>query len=160
MRLLVVRHGPAGDKQAWKKKGRPDAERPLTEDGRRKTAKAAKGLSGLVPSVDVLAASPLVRAAQTADALAKRWKKARRQEWPELAPGGDAAARLRPLLDKPGVVAVVGHEPDLSGLIGELLGAPIKLQLKKAGAALLEVTRGENGSLLWLLEPGQLRELR
>jgi phosphohistidine phosphatase len=66
VKLLVVRHGPAGDGEAWKSEGRDDRLRPLTPDGKKDMRQAAAGLATIIPHVDVLVTSPLVRATQTA----------------------------------------------------------------------------------------------
>lgn len=165
MEILLFRHGPAGDKEAWKKAGKDDAERPLTADGEDKTAKAAAGLKELVDGLDLVVESPLLRSHQSAEALARRFKKAQRAVWEELAPGAEPARVLETLatLSKLERVALVGHEPHLSRLAGLLIGAPgAKLELKKAGACLLDAPRPAPGAarLLWLLQPSQLRALR
>ena len=153
MEVLLFRHGPAGDKDAWT---RPDSERPLTSDGARKTERAADGLASIVSSLDLIASSPLVRAAQTADILARRFPKARRAQWDELKPGSDPTA-LRERLAGRRRIALVGHEPHLSEAAAYLLGGEPRMDLKKAGAALLDL---EERKLLWLLKPSQLRGLR
>lgn len=165
MELLIFRHGPAGDKAAWKAKGRPDSERPLTAEGEEKTAKAAAGLEKLLGSLDVIAQSPLVRAKQTADLLAEAFPKAKRFELEELSPEEPARSVIRALEKFSGKarVALVGHEPQHGALIAELIGdGSASLELKKAGAALLEVEELAAGGakLLWLLQPSQLRALR
>ncbi len=163
MELLIFRHGPAGDKDAWKAKGKPDSQRPLTADGRDKTAKAAKGLASLLPTLDAIVSSPFARALQTADLLAERFPKAERRELAELAqeePPSAVIGRLKELA-RFERAALVGHEPQLSALIAELIGGGA-LELKKAGAALLELEKpaAGGGKLLWLLQPSQLRALR
>lgn len=165
MLLALVRHGPAGDRAAWAAEGRPDAERPLTEDGRRKTRRAMKGLCVLLRTVHLVAASPLLRARQTADILHKRFPRARRAERAELMPsaGPREAARWLGTL-KSGTVAVVGHEPHLSALAALLLAGrrePFTL-LKKAGVALIAfpgACRPASGTLEALLPPKTLRRL-
>lgn len=165
MELLIFRHGPAGDPKAWKKKGRPDEERPLTPAGKAKTGKAAAGLAALVDGLDFVASSPLRRAVQTADALAKKFKRAERLSLEALEPGADpddAIAALASHADGDRV-AFVGHEPHLSALVGALIGAEgARLDLKKAGACLLDVGKPKRGgaTLRWLLTPSQLRALR
>ncbi|MDE2038957.1 MAG: histidine phosphatase family protein [Elusimicrobia bacterium] len=84
MELLLMRHGPAGDSRRWLARGRADAERPLTETGRRKTRRAAEGLARLLPRLDLIASSPLLRARQTADALARLHGEATRSQWAQL----------------------------------------------------------------------------
>src|SRR3712207_1068374 len=69
LRVLVVRHAIAEEREAFAKRSRgaPDGERPLTREGRRKFEAGAKGLHALVPKLDALATSPLTRAVETAE---------------------------------------------------------------------------------------------
>jgi len=67
MDLLVIRHAIAGDRAEWAKTGRPDQERPITNEGRERMAVNAQALRRLVPELDLLATSPFVRAVETAD---------------------------------------------------------------------------------------------
>src|SRR5690242_10606501 len=71
LRVLAVRHAIAVEREDFAKDGGTDALRPLTKTGRRKMRQAAEGLLTLVSKIDALAASPLTRAAQTADILAR-----------------------------------------------------------------------------------------
>lgn len=159
MLLLLWRHGPAGDRARWADSGKDDAERPLTEEGRVKTRRAAKGLADLVEALDVVASSPLVRARETARFAGERFPKARRVVRADLVPTADPARAARWLSSLgAGAAAVVGHEPHLSKLAALLLtGAPAPLfELKKGGAALLDL---ESKRLLALLPPRLLRRL-
>jgi phosphohistidine phosphatase len=61
-------------------------------------------------------------------------------------------------------VAIVGHEPHLSGLVTWLMTGQIdsRLELKKGAACLLRFERapGEGeATLRWALTPSQLRDL-
>src|SRR5580692_8521046 len=69
--LLIVRHGPAGDRDEWAASGKDDDERPLTARGIREMRRAARGLRRLVGSVDAIGTSPLVRARETAEILGR-----------------------------------------------------------------------------------------
>jgi pimeloyl-ACP methyl ester carboxylesterase len=64
MQLLVIRHAIAEDRDAFAASGRDDSERPLTESGRDKMRRVARGLRELVPRIDVRDGSkgPLVMA--------------------------------------------------------------------------------------------------
>lgn len=162
MEILVVRHGPAGDRAQWAKTGRPDAQRPLTADGRRRAAQAAAGLAAQA-DVALIAASPWTRAKETA-ALLGRALGAPVVECPALVP-------TRPLADTADwlaecgakKVALVGHEPHLSRLISWLLtGRPqALLALKKSGAVLLRASTPAAGKarLVWALPPRVLRRI-
>ena len=71
MRLLFIRHAIAEDRDEWAKSGRPDAERPLTDRGRDRMRRAARGLARLLPRPDLIATSPYLRAAETAAIVSK-----------------------------------------------------------------------------------------
>jgi phosphohistidine phosphatase len=168
MNLLVIRHGVAGDREAWAAKGRPDSERPLTGEGGRKMRSAARGLREVVGTIDVIATSPLVRAAQTAEIVRRAFGGgALVQTVEELSPErrpDELLAWLR--AQEPGsTVAVVGHEPHLGFLVGWLLTGRNDsfVELKKGGAVLLtfeDPPAGGNALLAWALPPRQLRRLR
>jgi phosphohistidine phosphatase len=166
MELLIVRHGPAGnaaEKAAWKRSGRPDAERPLTKDGRSRTRLAAKGVAGIVEGFSLVATSPWTRAAQTAGLFARALG-ADLIECPTLIPSRsleDALAWLKNRREKR--VVLVGHEPHLSRLASWLMTGDDRsvLRLKKPQALLLELKSLEPGGaeLVWSLPPRQLRTL-
>jgi phosphohistidine phosphatase len=165
MKLLVIRHAPAEDRAEFARTGLPDEHRPLTAEGRERMRRAARGLREAVPAIGVLAASHLVRAAQTAEIVAGRYGVpvvTRR----ELAPEADPDA-LVPWLRDHGAdetVAVVGHEPHLGFLVGWLTSGRHDsfVELKKGAACLLEFdeppTAG-GATLLWALAPAHLRAL-
>src|SRR5438034_99076 len=124
MKILIVRHAPAGDKTAHAKTGKSDARRPLTTEGRRKFRKAARGLARAIPDVGCVASSPLARARQTAKILSRVYPKANQREFGELSPGAEFPALARRLcgLSQRKTAALVGHEPHLSGFVGWLAG--------------------------------------
>ena len=123
MKLLVVRHAPAEDRAAWARRGRDDASRPLTPEGRRKMREAARGIATLVGPPQALATSPLVRARQTADVLARALRIRVVEELDALEPGRRPEALLGWLRGngRRALAAVVGHEPHLGGLVSWLL---------------------------------------
>src|SRR5439155_21660169 len=90
MRLLVVRHAIAEDREAFARSHKDDATRPLTPDGRRKMERAALGLKELVPELDVLAASPYKRAIETAEIIAAAYGGPSVERVPDPAPGAGA----------------------------------------------------------------------
>jgi phosphohistidine phosphatase len=179
--LLVVRHAIAEDRERFARRGECDDLRPLSAKGKRRFRDGARGLAGLVERIDLLVASPLVRARQTADLLAAAYREAPpRDETDALRPGAPPreladwlAARAGGGRDgSPGdggltagaTVAVVGHEPHLSALVAWLVtgSGHAWIRLKKGSAVLLELhgTPSAGGAtLLWALEPRQLRRL-
>jgi phosphohistidine phosphatase len=162
MQLLIIRHAIAEDPAAHAN----DSERPLTAKGVERMRQGAMGLKRLVPRVDVLATSPLRRARQTAAIVQDALDAPKPMMRDELAPGHAPAALADWLgfLPPAGVVAIVGHEPHLSELVGWLTtGEAISLiELKKGGACLLGIEGGPRAggaTLQWLLSPRQLRLL-
>jgi phosphohistidine phosphatase len=167
LRVLAIRHAIAVEREDFARDGGTDALRPLTRTGRRKMRRAAEGLAMLVPKLDALAASPLTRAAQTADILARRYKGVRTLSLAPLAPGRAGAALIGWLDEqKPGgTVAIVGHEPDLGQFVSWALTGLREsfIPLKKGGACLIEFERDVKpgrAKLLWCLRPSQLRGLK
>jgi phosphohistidine phosphatase len=164
--VLVVRHAIALDRDEANELGVPDAERPLTKDGRRRMTRVARGLAQCVPNISALYSSPWRRAVETADLLRARFKGLQTVESDALLPDAEPEALSECLARTPNaaLVAVVGHEPHLSRWVSWCLtGArsPI-LALRKGGACLVrfEDTAGPSrGKLLWLMTPAVLRQL-
>jgi phosphohistidine phosphatase len=166
MQLLVIRHGIAEDAEAFAATGKDDSRRPLTKAGKRKMKEVAAGLLEVVESLDVIAASPLVRAQQTAEIVAEAYGDLRVDTVQALSPGSDPAD----LVDWLGkhasaeVVAIVGHEPHLGILVTWFMtgASDSRVEMSKGGAALLDfssrVTAG-SGTLEWVLTGSQLRSI-
>ncbi|MDB5294340.1 MAG: phosphohistidine phosphatase [Phycisphaerales bacterium] len=171
LRVLVVRHGVAAKAADTDRERSADAERQLTDAGRRKMRDAARGLVDLVPDLAGIATSPLARAVETADLIARRYAKVgadpKTIRLPALAPGKPANAVLGWLAVRPrggGTVAVVGHEPGLSQFASWALTGLWEsfVCLKKGQALLLEFddeVRAGRARLLWSLRAGQLRKI-
>lgn len=163
--LLIVRHAVAESREAFAESGEDDALRPLTADGRRSMKRVAKGIHTLVPTLDVIAASPLVRAQQTAQVLASRYDGVTVTTTESLEPSRGPTAFATWVRKQPeGTIAVVGHEPHLGMLVTWLMTglAEPRVRLRKAGACLLEVSgRPRAGAAImeWSLTPSQLRDI-
>ena len=165
MRLLVVRHAAAEDKDEFARTGQSDDLRPLTADGKRDMREGARGLRNVVPKLDLLATSPLIRAVETAEILGAEYERKHVIVEP-LRPESpyDDLARWAREHAKKDVVAIVGHEPHLSGLVSWLLAGANNsfIDLKKGAACLLEIEGAPaagSAILLWSLAPRQLRGL-
>ena len=163
MLLYVVRHGIAVDRDD--PNCPEEADRPLTEEGERRTEEVALGFRSLGVEPKGWFSSPYVRALQTAKIFARaleidpggiRVSKA-------LLPGAAPRAFLKEALDvKAKEIACFGHAPHVDAMIAAALGCHRPLtRLKKAGVALLELHGGNDAgnSLLWLLTPQALRRL-
>jgi phosphohistidine phosphatase len=161
MRLLIVRHALAVERGT---PGMADDDRPLTPEGEKKFKKAACGLARASPRPAAILSSPLPRAWRTAEIAAAAWGRLTPEKTPLLV--GGSLADLAPALASYGAeatVALVGHEPHLSGILAELLGsrAAERLTFRKGGAALVEVSGSvtDGGSLVWFLTPKLMRAL-
>jgi phosphohistidine phosphatase len=165
VKLLIVRHGPAGDRESWQAEGHDDRLRPLTPEGKKEVRRAGAGLADLVPDLPVLVTSPLVRAKQTAEILAKTYR-CEVISLEALEPEEDASSAVEWLRTRQSdsTIGLVGHEPHLSTLVGYLLtGKPESfIDLKKGGACLLKMDaaiRPGGAELKWLLGPRELAKL-
>lgn len=165
MELLIIRHAIAfePDRRRWA----DDATRPLSPPGSRRSRKAAAGLKELCKAPDRLLTSPLVRARQTAKILTEvaGWPPA--EIAPELTPGKGAVAVLALLgKDRSKRIAIVGHQPDLSGLLAACLlkdGSDLPIEMKKNAVACLSFdgrARIGGAALKWLATPRMLRGFR
>jgi phosphohistidine phosphatase len=152
VRLYLLRHGRA-DWPGWDPAR--DHERPLTKAGAARLRAEARALEHLELGLDVILSSPLPRARQTAEIVAGHLGLAVTLE-PGLAPGFDAKA-LRTLLHQHATaqaLLLVGHEPDLSGVVADVAGGA-RIALKKGGLARLDLESIEapRATLVWLLPP-------
>lgn len=124
-----------------------DFLRKLTPKGNEQAAKVGKFLKSreLVP--DLILTSPLVRARQTADIVGKATG-VKPAVLECLACGMDLDSlfeELRPHADRD-TILVVGHEPDFSHAISELLGMtdPLLVNVRKASLTALEIISWSN----------------
>ena len=103
-RLYLVRH-------AHSDPGDPDSLRPLSARGREQARELGERLGAVEP--DAVLASPLLRARETAAAIAKAAGVDLRVD-ERLAPGATAADVLSAVEGAGATVVVVGHQPDCS----------------------------------------------
>lgn len=166
MQLLLIRHAIAEAREDFAITGKNDAERPLTEYGRRRMAKNARGMRRVSPKIDVMVSSPYVRARETAriaaTALGVRNVLTVDALTPDQHPKEFFAWLGTQATDA--VIAAVGHEPHLSRLLmwGLAQKAEASAEFKKGGAALVDFGSGckaGTGILRWLVTPAQLRSI-
>ena len=158
MEVWILRHAAAEERAP---SGR-DADRRLTEDGKRRARAVGRGLAALDPEIEAVWTSPYVRARQTADAAAKELDVATLRETRALEPGRDPEEVLGELrAEKSEGVLLVGHEPHLGALLGRLVAArpALALRFKKAGAARVVWDRTGPAELRAFLPPGVLERL-
>lgn len=160
MKLYVLRHGDAGERDPSNYTS--DAARPLTSKGIKRTRQLANALRQMEITFDTILTSPLIRAHQTAEIVARSLglEKQLRQV-SQLAPNqslADAVTAIQNAAAKAEAVLIVGHEPSLSRLISLLLtgGSNLPITLKKGGVCRLEINElkpGPCATLEWLLSP-------
>jgi phosphohistidine phosphatase len=151
--LWVLRHAEAEPHGT-----RPDSERRLTPRGEGQARTAGAALALLEPGFEAVLFSPKTRARQTAELAAEQWQPARREllrEHEALASGFDGAQALAALTEigADGRLLIVGHEPDLSGVVADLTGG--RVDLKKGGLAVVRL-EGVGGELAVLVRPREL----
>ncbi len=127
----------------------------------------AESLLTMGVKFDVVLASPLKRAYETAAIVSKTFKSLDRLEQSdELKPEGKRSDLYRKLakLKAESSVLLVGHEPYLSTMIGEMVSGNgnSHITLKKGGLAKVRATSflpKASGELRWLLTPKQIRKM-
>jgi len=139
--LYFLRHAKAQDRHEL----RPDIERTLTEKGRQQALQVGRWLLQKQLSPELTLTSPYPRALQTAALCvqaAAGYSAAQEQAW--LAHGNslhDQKTALLSLLPTlPNHTLLVGHEPEFSTLLADLLASsPASLQIRKASLWCIEV---------------------
>src|SRR5437763_15066020 len=150
--LWLLRHGEAEPHDT-----RPDPERRLTRRGEHQALAAGLALKALGVEFAAALTSPRVRAADTArlaceilgiepvvdEALSEDYD-------------ADAARALMAGQDADARVLIVGHEPDFSQVVFDLVGG--RIDLKKGGVATVRFD-GSRVELIALLRPRELEAL-
>ena len=114
MRLFLIRHAKADP-------GDPDELRPLTGEGVAQARELGDRLSRHPTPPAVVLTSPLLRARQTAEPIARAVGAELRVEH-GLAPGASVAALRAAIAGMKGPVAAIGHQPDCSEIAFALTG--------------------------------------
>ena len=151
--LWLLRHAEAEPHGS-----RPDAERMLTARGERQSRVAGQALQRLGIDFATVLTSPKERARRTAQLVLGQWNPDRSellQVHEPLAGGFDAGAALAALRQggEGERVLLIGHEPDLSGVVASLTGA--RVDLKKGGLAVVRL-QAAFAELILLLRPREL----
>jgi phosphohistidine phosphatase len=154
MRCYFLRHGLAVDREDWQD---DDSQRPLTRDGVEKMKREAKTIGALELGLDVILTSPLVRAQQTAEIVAKELKmRDRLVEDAALGLDFDLKSLAKVLEGRAAANAImfVGHDPSMSTTIGQLIGSA-SVEMKKGSLACVDLLADTKpkGQLIFLLPP-------
>jgi phosphohistidine phosphatase len=157
MLLDLLRHADAGDPEAW---DRPDAERPLSDKGRKQAKRLGDHLAAIGFRAEAIITSPKVRAAETAELVAERIE-GRVTEDERLAGSLDLHLidAILGAAGDPDEAMLVGHDPDFSELLS-VLSAAAGVTMRKGALARIEIDRPlrpGGGTLRWLLPPDALK---
>jgi phosphohistidine phosphatase len=155
MEIYFLRHGDAGSAGGWKGS---DVERPLSKEGTAGIEKEASAMARLGLTPDAILTSPLVRARQTAEIVAKKLRLTRSIVVEERLAPGFATAELRAILEERRSargLLLVGHEPDFSRVVSDAIGGG-SVECKKGSLIRVDMDDSFNGVLVWLLPPSVL----
>lgn len=163
MNLFILRHASAGVRRA-----NPllDVKRPLDKDGKRHCIVLAQTLNALNVQFDLIVSSPLKRSVQTASLIGtETGYESRILLSNALAPEA-SFSDFQKLLSECRLqenLLVVGHNPNISQFLGELLVSPSAtsipmIRLRKGSVARLSLTRAP-ATMQWLLDPRTVRAL-
>jgi phosphohistidine phosphatase len=138
----------------------PDATRPLSDKGRKQSKRLGEHLAGLGYSPDAVITSPKLRAAETAEIVAKLV--GAKVHVDERLAGGLDLATVDAIVDDAGGlerVVLVGHDPDFSDLLSVLCRAA-GATMRKGALAHIAIERpleAGAGTLRWLIPPDALK---
>jgi phosphohistidine phosphatase len=152
--LWLLRHGEAVPHDS-----KPDAERELTARGERQAIAAGTALARLGIEFAACAASPKLRARDTAR-LACAELGVAPEETAALTSGFDAGDARELFLehdDPDARVLAVGHDPDFTRVVFDLTGA--RVHFGKGAVAAIRLDRGHGGTLIVLLRSRELEAI-
>ena len=116
MRVYLVRHAEA-------EPGEPDALRRLTPLGRRQAEELGRRFAREDVEAQAVVSSPLVRARETAEAIAAELGLAAEAD-ERLAPGAGEDSLRSIAADHGQTFIAVGHQPDCGKIAGAIRGEP------------------------------------
>ena len=160
--IYIMRHGIAEDLGVGD--AMHDSDRKLTDEGKDKMRKIARGLKRLGVELDWIVSSPLRRARETAEIVSGVVGSKVPLDTCEALEPGESDDRLFAFLavhPERRRMLLVGHEPDVSMLAARLMGAGrnVNLAFKKGACCLIvseEFPGRSRGRLAWWLTPRQL----
>ncbi|SEG66050.1 phosphohistidine phosphatase, SixA [Bryocella elongata] len=158
MNLYMLRHASAGVRRL-----NPllDTRRPLDKEGKRHSLQLAYVLNSLKVSFDMVISSPLKRSLQTAQLVGtETGYEAKVLRSTALDPSAtfDQFQRLLRECSAYENVLVVGHNPNITSFVGQLLVGPngerttAPVRLRKGTIGRISLQRGQ-ATLQWLLDP-------
>jgi phosphohistidine phosphatase len=162
MTLYFLRHASAGQHKVLPKQ---DEKRPIDKAGEQQCHDVGRALAALDVSVDVMISSPLTRAVQTAELVAKELGYNSKIITNEAMRPEAAYDQFLDLLQQYAgskAIMVVGHNPSITEFLLRLVTGSDHsecMDLKKGAVAKVEVQEG-NGVLNWLFTPKMASKLQ
>ncbi len=151
MDLLLIRHAEAQALSC------SDSDRTLTNKGREQAQKVGDLLCKLALIPDIILTSPLVRAGQTATIMSEVLgaESPITEQWLACGMKPDRAMAELQAYSEFSRVAIVGHEPDFSGLVEWLLATESgSFRVRKASVTLLRgVSAPSRGAEMEMMLP-------
>jgi phosphohistidine phosphatase len=162
--VYILRHGKAENAGP----GMGDADRRLTKKGREEIAAAGRWMAAQELRFDLIAASPLIRAQETATIIAGcLGEKDCLVTWKVLAPGGNPDTVCRLIGKHPDVrtILLVGHEPLLSAVISRIIIGDENASIAMSKGALAKIREfsyalSPSGELHWLVTATQMAGMK
>lgn len=154
MQVYLLRHGVAEDNRS----GLSDADRRLTEDGRRKLRQTLGTASGAAVQPTLILTSPLKRAIETAEIAQQALRyKGELEQTEALAPNASVEEAWREIRNhsNESAILLVGHNPLFADLAAYLLGArDLHIDVKKGSIVRIDfetLSSQPKGILRWFL---------
>jgi phosphohistidine phosphatase len=154
MQVYLLRHGVAEEDRS----GLSDADRALTQDGRRKLRQTLQTGSQADIRPSLILTSPLKRAVETAEIAGEVFKyKGELVRTEALMPNSSVQEVWNEIRVRAGEAAIVlvGHNPQFGELAGYMLGAPeLQIDVKKGSLLRIDfenLSSQPNGILRWFL---------
>jgi phosphohistidine phosphatase len=160
MNVFILRHASAGVRRL-----NPllDAKRPLDKEGKSHCLHLAYVLNAMKLNFDLVVSSPLKRSMQTAQLVATETGYEQRILISNALLPEATYVQFQRLLRECAPydnVLVVGHNPNLSAFLGQLVGADTaaRIRLRKGSIAKVSLQRGP-GVLQMLIDPRTVRAI-
>ena len=132
MKLLFIRHSLAVDREEFEGH---DFDRPLTQKGIKRAKRLFRAIKNIY-EIEYIITSTAKRALESAEILKEFYPDAVFIKSSKLLPGANIHDLKEVLDDIQGTVAIVGHEPDLSQMIRDIMHSPnLKIKLAKPSVA-------------------------
>ena len=149
MEIYFFRHGEAEPAAP----GGSDESRQLTDQGKRDSRTVAAALRAARVRPQAICTSPLLRARQTGEILQQVFGVKTGAD--ERLRSGATVGAVQTLVAEcaKARVMLVGHEPDLSTIVGQLTGGRVKLSTSGAARVDVETFEPGHGTLMWLVSP-------